>query len=400
MKTTGNKRRAMRNMDTKPDSVTLSPSVRANESSSVTARSDEVRTYSDSAKDMDENGKSNSDQEGVMKIIIKRVGNSMEDASLELLVSQEASVLDLKKRITEELADQKNDCVPVERQRLIFSGRLLVDDDSLVADVKMMVDSPNYVHLAPIPDGLGPSNRRNNENAGLSVARRPSLSHGRGTSRELRRSQESPYGLIESLIERRRSEDSRYGSEHVRRVYEHESASRAALLQHFFYSQVSAARQEANLTSDYAVHPMICQEPMLLAAIPAVIPVSQLVLGPLRLDAGIMGIDQGLGDDLGRDIWRRINELLPLCRVMPEQLIRSLTTVGSDSDHLAELHYQTELEQTASVLDQVAQRGAELSSSLRHFIYARRAAAQSSWNRQGTSNQYDTGSYQDPYARF
>jgi hypothetical protein len=145
---------------------------------------------------------------------------------------------------------------------------------------------------------------------------------------------------------------------------------------------------------------MIFQEPMLLAAIPAVIPVSQLVVSPLRLDAISLGIDQGLGDDLGRDIWRRINELLPLCRVMPEQLIRSLTTAGSDSDHLSELRYQTELEQTASVLDQVAQRGAELSNSLRQFIFARRAAAQSSWNIQGASNQYDTGSYQDPYARF
>lgn len=349
---------------------------------------------------IDELQNCNADQ-GMIKIIIKRVGSSRaEDSSLELFVSQEASVLDLKRKIAGELAVQKNEeQVPVERQRLIFAGRLLVDDHSLVDDVKMTVDLPNYVHLAPIPEGVEPSNRRSIENAGSSVARRPSRARGRGIlrppSREFRRSQESPYGgAIDSLLSRLRSEDSRRSSEPARSS--HDSASRAAL-QQLFYSQLSGARQTASLPTDVSMNPMFCQEHVLITAIPTVMPVSQVVLS---LDSSSLGINQGPGVDTGRDVWQRTNELLPLARVLPEQLIRSLTTAGSNSDHLWELRYQTELEETATLLDQVAQRGAELSSSLRRFIYARRALAQSSLNPYGALSQYDTGSYQDPYARF
>ena len=54
-----------------------------------------------------------------------------------------------------------------------------------------------------------------------------------------------------------------------------------------------------------------------------------------------------------------------------------------------QLWYQTELEQTATLLDQVA---------LRRFIYAHRVAAQSSVIPYGASSHYDMGSYQDTYA--
>ena len=325
---------------------------------------------------------------GMIRVVVKMPTAAAEN--LELSVSQEASVLDLKKRITEELAIKSNDVVPVERQRLIFSGRMLTNnDDFLVDDINMSLHSPNYLHLAPLPQGVEPSHRRRHENAAASSdeERRPPLTRSRATrhlnTRDLRRSQASPYGL--------HSEATRSG-QHRRPRHSQSQTTRPQLPNIPVYD--TSIQPAAFPAAGLSVRPMYCQEqPVFFAAQPigfadalalsasleaVTVPVATAMVSPLALDATPMGLSsQVLAEDIRRDIWRRTNEILPLCRVLPDQLIRSIAASGFNPDRLQELRHRAELDDTATLLEQVAQRSYALANSLRGLTFARHRAAAS-----------------------
>jgi hypothetical protein len=101
------------------------------------------------------------DSPKALQIVVKRVGNGEGDF-LTLEVDPGASVLDLKNLISAELA-AKNDRVPIDRQRLVYFGRMLRDNNELLLGkgIKMQAESINYVHLSPLPEGAKPSKRSN-----------------------------------------------------------------------------------------------------------------------------------------------------------------------------------------------------------------------------------------------
>lgn len=95
-----------------------------------------------------------------LQVIVRRVGKP-ENESLELSMDMDASVLDLKQIIEKELnKDGKEDnVVPVNRQRLIFSGKLLRDDAQRLKDADMNAGKKHFVHLSPLPKGVTSSTR-------------------------------------------------------------------------------------------------------------------------------------------------------------------------------------------------------------------------------------------------
>jgi hypothetical protein len=95
----------------------------------------------------------------MLHIVVKIVGNGEGDV-LDLKVDHSASVLNLKHLIADALK-HGNNTVPVDRQRLVFFGRMLRDNDELLGEkgVKMKTESINYVHLSPLPEGSKPSRR-------------------------------------------------------------------------------------------------------------------------------------------------------------------------------------------------------------------------------------------------
>jgi len=110
-------------------------------------------------------GDSQEEDENVIHVVVKRTGMA-ESPCLELTIERDATVMNLKTLIQDELADE-SPClmVPVERQRLIYQGRMLINNDhGLLDDVKMKPDKVNYVHLAPLPKGATPTLRKRNEN--------------------------------------------------------------------------------------------------------------------------------------------------------------------------------------------------------------------------------------------
>ena len=102
-----------------------------------------------------------SDSPKALQIVVKRVGNGEGDF-LTLEVDPGASVLDLKNLISAELT-AKNEREPVDRQRLVYFGRMLRDNNELLLskEIKMQAESINYVHLSPLPEGAKPSKRSN-----------------------------------------------------------------------------------------------------------------------------------------------------------------------------------------------------------------------------------------------
>ena len=102
---------------------------------------------------------------GILNIVVRRVGKA-ESESLVLELESDATVLDLKQKIVEALEEQKETAVPTERQRLIFSGKMLRDETlSLTEDLKMEAgdDHKYFVHLTPLPKGAAPSTRTTRE---------------------------------------------------------------------------------------------------------------------------------------------------------------------------------------------------------------------------------------------
>ena len=102
-------------------------------------------------------------------IVVRRAGKAEHD-SLNISLDIEATVLDLKECIASTLrASAGEEQIPVERQRLIFSGKMLRDDaQSLQADLRMQSSSmenerKHFVHLAPLPKGATPSARTQKE---------------------------------------------------------------------------------------------------------------------------------------------------------------------------------------------------------------------------------------------
>lgn len=151
-------------------------------------------------------------------IKVKRVGGGgclPGDSCLTLKdVDPDTTVIELKQRIYDELAASTRGvataievAVPVERQRLIYMGRMLtVDRDRLGSDVKMKPGSAAYVHLVPIPKGKKPSARKRGENKGIGVER----TSGQGSLSCARRSR--------SIRSQRESARTRGARQHVTRV--------------------------------------------------------------------------------------------------------------------------------------------------------------------------------------
>jgi len=123
---------------------------------------DDTEESVDEEEEEEEEDDSNSKDDNVLQIMVRRVGRA-ENESLQIFLEQDASVLDLKETIAVTL-DEKDDevVIPVERQRLIFSGKMLRNDaERLVADLHMKAgkDQTHFVHLTPLPKGAAPSVR-------------------------------------------------------------------------------------------------------------------------------------------------------------------------------------------------------------------------------------------------
>lgn len=121
---------------------------------------------------------SNSVPRETLYIVVRRVGKG-ENESLYLELDSQASVLDLKTKIAATLqAEEQEDDIPVERQRLIFAGKMLRDDNqSLQKDLNMKPNNnrvneeedeeqevlKHFIHLSPLPRGAAPSVRTERE---------------------------------------------------------------------------------------------------------------------------------------------------------------------------------------------------------------------------------------------
>ena len=95
-----------------------------------------------------------------LEIRVKRIGKG--EDYLSFFMDATANVLDLKKKISTELQNQTNgdeEDVPTERQRLIFSGRMLRADEERLTDARMTPNAVNCIHLTPLPVGAQPSVR-------------------------------------------------------------------------------------------------------------------------------------------------------------------------------------------------------------------------------------------------
>lgn len=115
------------------------------------------------------------------EIHVKQIGKG--EAVLSFFIDATANVLDLKKKISSQLQQSNDEDVPTDRQRLIFSGRMLRADEENLKDARMKTDSINCIHLTPLPAGAKPSVRDEDERSGPSEA---AAAHLRG-ARERRR---------------------------------------------------------------------------------------------------------------------------------------------------------------------------------------------------------------------
>uniref|UniRef100_A0A7S4JIT7 Ubiquitin-like domain-containing protein n=1 Tax=Odontella aurita TaxID=265563 RepID=A0A7S4JIT7_9STRA len=126
-------------------------------------------------------GEFSSPSSDCFSITVKRVGLG-DDPYLTLTdLDPSTTVGELKQLIYSDAtnrnvaASASTQPVSPQRQRLIFSGRMLTgNDDVLVSDINMKTDETNFVHLVPLPEGKGLSIRGRDENR--RNARRNSLS--------------------------------------------------------------------------------------------------------------------------------------------------------------------------------------------------------------------------------
>lgn len=128
-----------------------------------------------------------------LHVVVRRVGKP-ENESLVLELDSDATVSDLKEKIVEALEEKDEIVIPAERQRLIFSGKMLRDESmSLGSDLNMKAgdDHKHFVHLTPLPKGAAPSVRTERE-----LSENPSNPHEatlqRARARQRRRRRQEP----------------------------------------------------------------------------------------------------------------------------------------------------------------------------------------------------------------
>ena len=121
------------------------------------------------------------DGEELLDIVVKRVGKGDGDA-LSLRLNPSKTVFDLKCQIQELTEKKDKDLIPVDRQRLVYFGRMLRDNEELLGrdGIKMKPEVTNYIHLSPLPEGATPSPRnaasnRSGSNFAASVSFSPSF---------------------------------------------------------------------------------------------------------------------------------------------------------------------------------------------------------------------------------
>jgi hypothetical protein len=265
-------------------------------------------------------------QTDLIQIVVKRTGGS-EAPCLELSIEKDATVMDLKTLIQDELADE-SPClmVPVERQRLLFLGKMLTNNAlKLTDDIKMKVGSLNYIHLAPLPKNIIPSARTPLENKSQSSISRRQKNRSRRTDR--------PY----SMPMRRRQDDPTTSTR--------TSTTRAFLAQPRPVACSSSSESQA-------FHHMMAPQSLFPS-----------------LDAMLVGNHNGsmlLDDSV---LTAASNELMPLCRVINSnvsQIIQCNSSLNNNNvNAIDDEHTMLATEQTIILLDQLAQRSSTLARSLR-----------------------------------
>jgi len=285
------------------------------------------------------------DGDNLIHIVVKRSAR-VEVPCLELSIERGATVMDLKTLIQDELADE-SPClvVPVERQRLIFQGRMLTDNDqSLADDVKMKLDQVNYVHLAPLPKGATPTTRKQSENKVSTPTQR--RQQRRRASRRSERTF-NPYTVPPTT--RRQPSASSIPNTPPIHMGPNRSLHELAGLQ---------------------LNPLLCESsripppPFTLGTedqlhrppVPPVVPPSVLSMdtvfglgGAGRHDLAVTDTDQAILQDT--------QAILPFCRLLPRNL-NQIVAGGVQADRL-------NVEETIVILDELSRRSASLSQSLR-----------------------------------
>ena len=326
------------------------------ESASCCSCDEQQESFEDSSED-----KLASESTKRLQIVVKCVGNGDND-SLELRVETGASVLDLKRLISEEMA-AKNDQVPVDRQRLMYFGRMLRDNDELLGDkgVKMQTNSINYVHLSPLPKGAKPSKRSSVESSATrSLGARIERARRLGTAaRERIRRRAQPY----DTSRRRRS------TERVRRE-ERESVTSQQPEDHSFLAFATASDPLRVPLPNPQVFtlPMTHALPPILAPLqPPISPFEQIS----RLTATVAAANREAltsRPHLTEQVRQASRGLIPTLGLLDVQL-RHLSTAQS-----LEFGAEQELLETVTSLDRVAQDASALSLAIRNLVETRSLA--------------------------
>lgn len=268
------------------------------------------------------------EDENVLHVVVKRTGMA-ETPCLELTIERDATVMNLKRLIQDELADE-SPClmVPVERQRLIFQGKMLTNDEhSLLDDLRMKPEKVNYVHLAPLPKGATPSVRKRTENKSAASQRQ----RMRGSRRAQRAF--NPYNI--SAL--RNTPDPMNVSS--------SSSSAAAELQEL-------SRVNQWLCDRYAPRAGVFDGQLGRPSLAGLLQQPSPSSSTLRMDT-VLGLSRPLGETPTRDV----NSILSLCQLLPRSLSHQLAPTRTPyADHVNE---------TIVLLDEMSQRCASLSSSLR-----------------------------------
>lgn len=360
--------------------------------------------------DSEKESESSYNDHEMIQVVVKTVGLT---ENLKVSVSQDASVRDLKQQITQRLD------LPGERQRLIYSGRMLNNNqDRLVDDVNMTLDGTNYVHLAPLPQTSSadeqPAARRRANRSEDPMWHSPvpdseedgdddevhfpylyRLGHRqpdrRPRSRDVRRMQASPYGggraspglagttlpthRVQSLLSQRNQFEELHRSVPPAMVC-HQSPT---LMHHqpmaSLADAIALSRRAASLEPPSHLAPIpvpICPPPSLAAShYPA------HAMNDAAITAQVM--NDAVRD---ADIINRVNALVPLADALPRHLTRVLATfpraVPPSSNSLQEFNYQAQLEDTANVLETVAHQSLLLGQELRDVSHGRQLAAATS----------------------
>lgn len=304
----------------------------------------------------------------LLEITIKRVGS--EGSVLTLQVPSCASVFDLKTLISEGLAS-KNEDLPVERQRLIFSGRMLTDNDEVLGDngVNMKTNAINFVHLSPLPVGAKPSKRASSKRP----TRAPVEVQLEGSPASMQRARR--LGALSRERRRRRREEP-YSTDSVVRSGESRATSAEPQQPP---TRASDPHPQVTLsgTSDHAHHPAIATQisdillgrgaaPLLNSLLPSVgtlYPLAQQVNQVSAAVASSREAQQGLTLALRSALIDRIRhasmEIIPTLAHLQGHLHRINESHGLDAME------ETEISDMLSSLDRVAQESGSLAVALR-----------------------------------